>query len=123
MSKAPIVSIVDDDPSVRIAMEGLVRSAGFIALVFDSAEQFLRSPRVNESACLITDVQMPGMSGLDLQHRLITQGSRIPTIFITAFPDQEIRRRALAAGAIAFLEKPFDGGTIVELLRDALAQQ
>src|SRR5260370_1429937 len=123
VSKVQIVSIIDDDASVRIAMEGLVRSAGFVAFVFESAEDFLRSPRVDDSACLITDVQMPGMSGLDLHDRLIAQGNHIPTIFITAFPEQDIRRRAQAAGAIAFLEKPFDGGGMIELLRATLTGQ
>ena len=123
VSKAQIVSIVDDDASVRAAMESLVRSLGFVAFVFESAEDFLRSPRVDDSACLITDVQMPGMSGLDLQDRLIAQGSRIPIIFITAFPEQAIRSRAQAGGALAFLEKPFGGRTMIELLRQALAAQ
>jgi len=119
--KVQIVSIVDDDASVRAAMEALVRSVGFVAFTFESAEEFLRSPRVDDSACLITDVQMPGMSGLDLQSRLIAQGSRIPIIFITAFPEQDVRSRAEAAGAIAFLEKPFDGETMTNWVRKALA--
>ena len=123
MSKAQIVSIVDDDASVRAAMESLVRSLGFVAFAFESAEDFLRSPRVDDSACLITDVQMPGMSGLDLQDRLIAQGNRIPIIFITAFPEQAIRSRAEARGALAFLEKPFRCGTMIELLRQALAAE
>ena len=110
MSKAQIVSIIDDDASVRAAMESLVRSLGFVAFVFKSAEDFLRSPRVDDSACLITDVQMPGMSGLDLQDRLIAQGNRVPIILITAFPEQTIRNRAQARGALAFLEKPFAAG-------------
>ena len=123
VSKAQIVSIVDDDASVRVAMESLVRSHGLVAFVFESAEDFLRSPRVDDSACLVTDVQMPGMSGLDLQDRLIAQGSRVPIIFITAFPEQTIRSRAEAGGALACLEKPFRGGTIIELVRQALAAQ
>src|SRR5271166_6797899 len=123
VSKSQIVSIVDDDASVRAAMESLVRSLGFVAFVFESAEDFLRSPRVDDSACLITDVQMPGMSGLDLQDRLIAQGNRIPIIFITAFPEQTIRSRAQAGGALACLEKPFRSGTMIELLRQALAAQ
>ncbi|MFY9971539.1 MAG: response regulator [Roseiarcus sp.] len=123
MSKAQIVSIVDDDASVRAAMESLVRSLGFVACVFESADDFLRSPRVDDSACLITDVQMPGMSGLDLQDRLVAQGSRIPIIFITAFPETAIRSRAQAGGALALLEKPFRCGAVVELLRHALAAQ
>jgi FixJ family two-component response regulator len=123
VSKVQIVSIVDDDASVRAAMEALIRSVGFVAFTFESAEEFLRSPRLDDSACLITDVQMPGMSGLDLQNRLIAQGSCIPIIFITAFPEQDIRSRAQAAGAIAFLEKPFDGEIMTNWVRKALAAQ
>jgi FixJ family two-component response regulator len=102
-------------------MESLVRSLGFVAFVFESADAFLRSPRVDDSACLITDVQMPGINGLDLQDRLIAQGSRIPIIFMTAFPEQAIQSRAQAGGALACLEKPFRCGTMVQLLRQALA--
>ncbi len=123
VSKAQIVSIVDDDASIRVALESLVRSLGFVAFVFESAEDFLRSPRVDDSACLITDVQMRGMSGLDLQDRLIAQGSRIPIIFITAFHEQTIRSRAEAGGALVCLEKPFRGRTMIELVRQALAVQ
>src|SRR5271166_2527015 len=120
VSKSQIVSIVDDDASVRAAMQSLVRSLGFVAFAFESADDFLRSPRVDDSACLITDVQMPGMNGLELQDRLIAQGSRIPIIFITAFPEQTIRSRAQAGGALACLEKPFRCGTMIELLRQAV---
>ena len=123
MSKSKIVSIVDDDASVRAAMQSLVRSLGFVAFVFESAEDFLRSPRVDDSSCLITDVQMPGMSGLDLQDRLIAQGAHIPTIFVTAFPEQSIRSRAQGGGALGLLEKPFAGRTMIELVRQALAMQ
>jgi FixJ family two-component response regulator len=123
VSKVHIVSIVDDDASVRVAMESLVRSQGLIAFVFNSAEDFLRSPRVDDSACLVTDVQMPGMSGLDLQDRLNAQGNRIPIIFITAFPEQTIRSRAEAGGALAFLEKPFGGRAMLDLVRRAIAAQ
>ena len=104
-------------------MQSLLRSLGFVAFAFESAEDFLRSPRVDDSSCLITDVQMPGMSGLDLQDRLTAQGSRIPVIFITAFPEQNIRSRAQASGAVGFLEKPFAGRTMIELVRQALATQ
>jgi FixJ family two-component response regulator len=121
MSQSHIVSIVDDDASVRAAMQSLLRSLGFVAFVFESAEEFLRSPRVGDSSCLISDVQMPGMSGLDLQDCLIAQGTDIPTIFITAFPEQSIRSRAHASGAIGLLEKPFEGRTMIELIRQALA--
>jgi FixJ family two-component response regulator len=101
-------------------MQSLLRSLGFVAFVFESAENFLRSPRVDDSSCLITDVQMPGMSGIDLRDRLIAQGSRIPIIFITAFPEPTIRRRAQAGGALGLLEKPFAGKTMIELVRKAL---
>lgn len=104
-------------------MESLVRSLGLVAFGFESAEDFLRSPRVDDSDCLITDVQMPGTSGLDLQDRLIARGSRIPVIFITAFPGKAVRCRAKAGGAVAFLEKPFGGGAMIEALRRALAAQ
>ena len=120
--KSRIVSIVDDDESVRAAMESLVRSLGFVAYAFEFRDDFLRSPRVDDSACLITDVQMPGIGGLALQDRLIAQGRRIPIIFITAFPEETSRSRAEAAGALAFLEKPFGSGTMRELLRHALKQ-
>jgi FixJ family two-component response regulator len=121
VSKAQIVSIIDDDASVRVAMESLVKSQGLVAFAFESAEEFLQSPRVMDSGCLVTDVQMAGMSGLDLQDRLIARGSRIPIIFITAFPEASIRSRAESNGALAFLEKPFSGRTMVELVRRALA--
>ena len=123
MSKSKIVSIVDDDASIRAAMQSLVRSLGFVAFVFESVENFLRSPRVDDSSCLITDVQMRGMSGLDLQDCLSARGSCIPIIFITAFPKDTIRKRAQAGGAIGFLEKPFAGRTMIKLVRQALAIQ
>jgi FixJ family two-component response regulator len=121
--KSQIISIVDDDVSVGAAMRSLLKSLGFVAFVFESAGDFLRSPQVDDSSCLITDVQMPGMSGLDLQDRLIARGSRIPIIFITAFPEHTIRRRAQAGGALGFLEKPFAGETMIELVRQALATE
>jgi FixJ family two-component response regulator len=120
LSKTKIVSIIDDDASVRAGMEALVSSIGFTACVFDSAEEFLRSSRIEDTSCLITDVQMPGMNGLELQRRLITQGRRIPIIFITAFSEQSGRERALAGGALAYLEKPFAGETMTSLLRKAM---
>jgi FixJ family two-component response regulator len=120
VSKVQIVSIVDDDESVRTAMEGLVRSLGFAACTFRSAEDFLASPKLDETECLITDVQMPGMSGLDLQNHLRAKGSRMPIIFITAYPERNARQRAEAAGALAFLEKPSDGGIMATFLHQAL---
>jgi FixJ family two-component response regulator len=120
LSSAPLISIVDDDESVRVATTKLVRLHGFIADAFASAEEFLRSPRVNETSCLITDVKMPGMSGVDLQSHLIREGKRIPMIFITAIPDEVSRARALEGGAACFLTKPFDGQTLINCLDQAL---
>ena len=116
----PLVSIVDDDDSVRTAMSSLVRSLGYEACVFASAEAFLASPRLQDTACLIADIQMPGMSGLDLQSELQARQHRIPIIFITAFPEERIRKRAEAAGAVGFFSKPVDGHVIIGCLDSAL---
>jgi FixJ family two-component response regulator len=116
----PLVSIVDDDESVREATRGLVRSLGLAAVTFASAEEFLRSDRVGDTSCLITDVQMPGLSGVDLQSCLIAQGHRTPIIFITAFPEDSVRTRVLNAGAIGFLSKPFDEECLIDCLDLAL---
>jgi FixJ family two-component response regulator len=115
-----MISIVDDDESVREATKGLVRSLGYVAATFGSAEEFLESDLVNGTSCLITDVQMPGMSGIELQNRLIAGGHRLPVIFITAYPEARIRTRALAAGALAFLSKPFNENDVVTCLAAAL---
>jgi FixJ family two-component response regulator len=120
LAKVPMISIVDDDPSVREATKGLVRSLGYGAAAFASAEDFLQSDQVNDTACLITDVQMPGLSGVELQNRLIAQGNCTPIIFITAFPEQRIRARALEAGAVGFLSKPFDEDCLIEYIHAAL---
>jgi FixJ family two-component response regulator len=122
LSKTNIISIIDDDASVRAGMEALVNSIGFNACVFDSAEEFLRSSRIEDTSCLVTDVQMPGMNGLELQRQLVAQGRRIPIIFITAFPEQSGRQRALAAGALAYLEKPFAGEAMTSWLRKAMEE-
>lgn len=123
MSKPPIVSIIDDDESVRDALEDLVSSLGFAAHVFGSAEEFLNSPDRDVTSCVITDLQMPGMSGQDLQHKLGADGRDIPMIFITAFPEPRVRDNVMAKGALAFLEKPFDGGTLGRLIRDATSAE
>jgi FixJ family two-component response regulator len=120
LAKAPMISIVDDDSSVREATKGLVRSLGYGAAAFASAEDFLQSDHVNDTACLITDVQMPGLSGVELQSRLIAQGNCTPIIFITAFPEERIRTRALEAGAVGFLSKPFDEDRLIEYIHAAL---
>ena len=98
----PVISVVDDDASVRIATDNLLRSLGYIVHTSASAEEFLQSAHFNDTLCVIADVQMPGMSGVELQARLLTQGHRVPFIFITAFPEETIRARALKAGAICF---------------------
>jgi len=101
-----MIAIVDDDEAVRRAMGSLLRSLGHSVAAFDSAEAFLESGQVSTTTCLITDLHMPGMSGLDLQKRLIEEGHRIPVIFLTGFPDENVRNRAIKAGALAFLTKP-----------------
>ena len=118
-----MISIVDDDPSVREATKGLVRSLGYGAAAFASAEDFLQSDRVNDTACLITDMQMPGLSGVELQSRLVAQGNRTPIIFITAFPEERVRSRALRSGAVGFLSKPFDAQALIKCIDMALSRQ
>jgi FixJ family two-component response regulator len=123
LQNTPVISIIDDDGSVRSAVGSLVRSLGFIARTFASAEEFLQSPHVNDTSCLITDVQMPGMSGLELQDRVSAEGHRIPFIFITAFPEERMRTRAMEAGALGFLSKPFDSQNLIKVIDKALARE
>ena len=121
MSKAiPNISIVDDDESLREAMKSLLRSMGYNVFTFGSANKFLESEQVHNSSCLITDLHMPGLSGLDLQDRLIAQRYRIPIIFITGRPDDIARARAMKAGAVAFLTKPINHNQFVGCLDEAL---
>ena len=120
MRNVPVISIIDDDEFVRVATRRLVRSLGFVAHTFASAEDFLQSAHVGDSSCVITDVQMSGLSGVELQSRLLAQGHRTPIIFITAFPDESVEARAMKAGAICFLSKPFDGSTLIKCLDRAL---
>ena len=121
LQQAPVVSIIDDDESVRTAAKCLVRSLGHDAHMFASAEEFLQSDFVSTTACLIVDVQMPKMSGLELQSALRAKGHYTPIIFITAFPEERVRTRALEGGAVCFLSKPFDGKALVDCLTTALA--
>jgi FixJ family two-component response regulator len=114
------VAVVDDDESVRSAVYGALQSVGFAARAFASAEEFLNSDVRGDTACLISDVQMPGMSGLELQAALAKDEHRIPIIFITAFGDQRVRTQALKAGALEFLDKPFDDTFLLEIVRAAL---
>ncbi len=113
------ISVVDDDVSVREAIRGLLRSAGFDAEVFASAEQFLTSGRLNGTTCLVLDVRMPGMSGIELQERLIASGHLIPIVFITAHADEDERARALDRGAVDCLQKPFSDDALLDAIAKA----
>ena len=115
-----MVAIVDDDDLMRTALQGLLKSAGLVALAFVSAEEFLNSGRQHDTACLITDIRMPGMSGLELQAQLNADHCRIPTIFITAHGDPKMRMQAMRAGAVEFLAKPFDDEALLESVRAAM---
>ena len=115
-----LVVIVDDDELVRESLNGLMKAAGLPALTFASAEEFLTSGKQEHTACLIADIRMPGMSGLDLQARLNRDNLRIPIIFITAQGDEKMRMQALRAGAVEFLAKPFDDDVLLDNVRAAL---
>jgi FixJ family two-component response regulator len=115
-----VITIIDDDASVREATARLVRSLGHRTAVFCSAEEFLQSDCVRESACLITDLQLSGMSGAGLQDRLIADGYRTPMIFMTAYFDEKIRAQVMRAGAFGFLSKPFADESLIESLDKAL---
>jgi FixJ family two-component response regulator len=120
LQDAPIISIIDDDESMRCAVKSLVASLGFGAYTFASAEKFLQSPRLDDTSCLITDLQMPGLSGVELQKLLVAQGRRMPIIFMTAFPEERMRARAMEAGALGFLSKPFESDTLIKLIGKAI---
>jgi FixJ family two-component response regulator len=117
---SPTISVVDHDESVREATKSLVRSLGYAAATFSSAGEYLRSDGIWQSSCLITDLQMPEMSGVELQRRLIADGNDTPIIFMTADSDDKTRSQALNAGAVGFLRKPFDAETLIECLDRAL---
>ncbi|WP_407185447.1 response regulator transcription factor [Bradyrhizobium centrosematis] len=116
----PLISVVDDDASVRAATENLLKSRGYVVKIFASAEAFLRSPQLSETSCVITDVQMSTMSGLELLAEVRRRGFDAPFIFITAFPDERVRASALGAGAMGFLAKPFAGQELLKCLDTAL---
>jgi FixJ family two-component response regulator len=115
-----VVAIVDDDRSVLSALKDLMESAGLSARCYESAEEFLVSDQRHRTACLVTDIRMPGMSGLELQAKLNGEGSRIPMIFITARDDARIRMQAMTAGAVEVLSKPFDHEVLLEKVQAAL---
>jgi FixJ family two-component response regulator len=115
-----MVAVIEDDESYRVAVRRLLKSAGFSVESFASAEEFLNSGQQQETGCLISDIRMPGMSGLDLQAKLNADDCRIPTIFITAHGDENMRLQAMRGGAVKFMVKPFDCTILVESVRVAL---
>jgi FixJ family two-component response regulator len=120
MSEIPLIAVVDDDAAIREAVQSLLRSVGLRAEGFASAQDFLQSGRLQDTACLIVDVRMPRMSGLELQQQLTTAQCPIPVVFITAHSDAETRSRALRAGAVAFLGKPFSDEALLRAVQTAL---
>jgi len=122
-AKAPLISIVDDDALARDGIRELLESLGYNAITFSSAEYFLQSNAIAETTCLITDLQMPGLNGLELQEALQSRGYQTPVILITAYPNEKDRARALDNGAIGFLSKPFDEGSLIEYLTVAIKLQ
>jgi FixJ family two-component response regulator len=117
LPRKAVIAIVDDDQSVREALTSLVRSLGYVAMAFECAEDLLKSRRRRGVSCLIADVQMPGMTGFELHNRLVASGEPIPTILITAFPDERMRERALQAGVICYLTKPFSEDDLLACIR------
>ncbi|HUB12341.1 MAG TPA: response regulator [Acetobacteraceae bacterium] len=116
----PLIAIVDDDEAVCIGMTSLMRSLGYEVHAYASAKDFLQSQERRVTSCLISDVQMPGVGGLELQQILQAEGSPVPIIFITAFPDARVEQLAMQGGATCFLSKPFDGETLIHCLETAL---
>jgi FixJ family two-component response regulator len=121
LRRLPVISVVDDDASIRAAADSLLRARGYNVSTFASAAEFLRSRQLDETSCVITDVRMPDMSGVELQTVLRKQGRSTPFIFITAFPEESARLRALHDGAVCFLSKPFDAPTLIRCVEAALA--
>lgn len=113
------IAIVDDDLQVRIAITSLLRSCGYLAHSFDSAAALLASPVLDGYHCVVSDLQMPGMNGIELLEQLRRQGSALPLIMMTAFPEEALRRRALQGGALCFLSKPFEANDLIRCLRHA----
>jgi FixJ family two-component response regulator len=120
MSEVPLISIVDDDGLARDGIRELVESLGYNAVTFKSAEHFLESGLVADTTCVITDVQMPGLNGLELQEALELQGCHMPVILITAYANEKYRTRALDGGAVGFLSKPFNEESLIRCLTAAI---
>jgi FixJ family two-component response regulator len=123
VAKTPLISVVDDDDSVRESLRALLRSVRFAVDVFASAEEFLSSNRVPETDCLILDVRMPGMGGLELQRRMVGSHPKVPVIFITAHGDEDLRSRALRGGAVDYLLKPFSEEALLSAVKTALSPE
>jgi FixJ family two-component response regulator len=121
MSVPSVISVVDDDASVRVSMDNLLQSCGYVVFTFGAAEEFLGSPQLNDTSCVISDVQMSPMDGLELLANIRIRGYAVPFIFITAFPDESVRARALEAGAVSFLVKPCASAKLIACLDAALA--
>ena len=117
-----MVAVVDDDELIRVALRRLLKASGLAVTTFESAEAFLESGQLPEVGCLIADIRMPGISGLELQAKLKSNGSATPIIFITAHGDEKMRMQAMRAGAVAFLAKPFDDGVLLDRVRAAVEQ-
>jgi FixJ family two-component response regulator len=123
LPRTTVIAIVDDDHSVREALTSLVRSLGYVAMAFGCAEDLLKSERRRSMSCVIADVQMPGMTGFELHHRLVASGEPIPTILITAFPNERAREHALQAGVICYLTKPFSEDDLLACIRSTLGRR
>jgi FixJ family two-component response regulator len=121
LRRLPLISVIDDDASFRAATDSLLRARGYTVHSFSSAPEFLRSPHLDDTSCVITDVQMPDINGLELQTLLRNRGRTVPIIFVTAFPDESARVRALQEGAVAFLSKTSDAATLIGCVEAALA--
>ena len=115
------IAIVDDDEAVRVGLSSLLRSYGYAARAYDSARALLDGAALDQFHCVITDLQMPGMSGIELLEQLRRQGNAVPLILMTAFPEAALRQRALRGGACCFLSKPFDASQLLDCLRNAAA--
>lgn len=122
MSEIPIVAVVDDDEMVGEATAQLIETFGLVARIFSSAEAYLKSNCFDETSCIVSDVQMPRIDGLQLQQRLIKLGHDIPVIFVTAFANERVHRRAMKAGAVCFLMKPFEPSRLLDCLRSAIGR-
>jgi FixJ family two-component response regulator len=122
MATTPVISIVDDDPSARQSVSFLIRSLGYVAATFASAEEFLKSERAYDTACLISDVKMPGMNGIELQKELLARSEQLPVIFMTAYAEDKFRDQAFKQGAVGFLGKPFREEALIAYLDKVLDQ-